>query len=100
LPANIKLGWRGSSGPNTLAYYENSSIIVVKSVIAQAPGSDYSLMDKYCRACTIKQNGFVVYRRWLYRLYRLYRELMFFLFVSVTFTALDSMQHSKCITFL
>ncbi len=31
LPANIKLGWKGLPGTNTLAYYESSQITDVKS---------------------------------------------------------------------
>ncbi len=37
LPANIRLGWKGLSGTNTLAYYENPYITAVKSFIVQAP---------------------------------------------------------------
>jgi hypothetical protein len=37
LPANIRLGWKGLPGTNTLAYYENSQIISVISFIVQAP---------------------------------------------------------------
>jgi hypothetical protein len=36
-PANIRLGWRGLPGTNTLAYYENPEIMAVKSFILQAP---------------------------------------------------------------
>jgi hypothetical protein len=43
LPANIRLGWRGLPGTNTLAYYENPEITVEKSLIVLTPG-----------ACTIK----------------------------------------------
>ena len=35
LPANIRLGWRGLPGSNTLAYYENPLIPTVKSFIVQ-----------------------------------------------------------------
>jgi hypothetical protein len=39
LPANIRPGWRGLPGTNTLAYYENPSITAVKFFIVQAPGN-------------------------------------------------------------
>jgi hypothetical protein len=35
-PTTIRLGWKGLSGTNTLAYYENPQIIAVKSFIVQA----------------------------------------------------------------
>jgi hypothetical protein len=38
-PANIRLGWKGLSGTNALAYYENSKITTVKSFIRLAPES-------------------------------------------------------------
>jgi hypothetical protein len=38
LPTNIRLDWKGSPGTNTLAYYENSEITVIKSFIAFVPG--------------------------------------------------------------
>ncbi len=38
LPANIRLGWKGLPGTNTLAFYENLSITAVKSFIVQATG--------------------------------------------------------------
>ncbi len=38
LPANIRLGWKGLPGTNTLAYYENPQITTVKSFIVQATG--------------------------------------------------------------
>jgi hypothetical protein len=37
LPTNIRLGWKGLQGTNTLAYCENLSITAVKSFIVQAP---------------------------------------------------------------
>jgi hypothetical protein len=37
LPANIRLGWKGLPGTNTLAYYKNPLITAVKSFIVQAP---------------------------------------------------------------
>ncbi len=37
LPANIRLGWRGFPGTNTLAYDENPKFTAVKSFIVQAP---------------------------------------------------------------
>ncbi len=39
LNTNIRLGWKGLPGTNTLAYYENSSITAVKGFITLAPGS-------------------------------------------------------------
>jgi hypothetical protein len=36
-PTNIRLGWKGLPGTNTLAYYENPLIMTVKSFIVQAP---------------------------------------------------------------
>ncbi len=36
LPANIRLGWKGLVGTNTLAYYENSKIMAVKGFIGLA----------------------------------------------------------------
>jgi len=36
-PANIRLGWKGLPGSNTLAYYENLLITAVKRFIVQAP---------------------------------------------------------------
>jgi hypothetical protein len=38
LPANIRLGWKGLPGTNTLAYYENPYITAVRSFTVQAPG--------------------------------------------------------------
>jgi hypothetical protein len=43
-PLDIRLGWKGLSGTNTLAYYENQSITAVISFIIQAP----SLIHKVC----------------------------------------------------
>jgi hypothetical protein len=37
-PINIRLGWTGLPGTNTLAYYENPKITSVKSFIVPAPG--------------------------------------------------------------
>ncbi len=37
-PTNIRLGWKGLPGTNTLAYYENLQIMAVKSFILRAPG--------------------------------------------------------------
>jgi hypothetical protein len=37
LPANIRLGWKGLPGTNTLAYYGNLKITAAKSFIIQAP---------------------------------------------------------------
>jgi hypothetical protein len=36
---DISLGWRGLTGTNTLAYYENPKITAIKSLIVQAPGA-------------------------------------------------------------
>jgi hypothetical protein len=38
LPANIRLDWKGLPQTNTLAYYENSKIRVVKCFVTLAPG--------------------------------------------------------------
>ncbi len=38
LPLNIRLGWKGISGTNTLAYYEHSQIAAVKSFMTLGPG--------------------------------------------------------------
>jgi hypothetical protein len=38
LPANIRLGWKGLPGTNTLAYHDTATIMTVKSFIGQAPG--------------------------------------------------------------
>ncbi len=38
LPTNIRLGWKGLPGTNTLAYSENPQIMAVKSFMVQAPG--------------------------------------------------------------
>jgi hypothetical protein len=35
---NITLGWKGSRGPNTLAYYGHSQITAVKGYITLKPG--------------------------------------------------------------
>jgi hypothetical protein len=40
LPTNIRLGWKGLPGTNTLAYYENSEITTVKSFIVKATGAN------------------------------------------------------------
>ena len=39
IPTNIRLGWKGLSGTNTLAYYGNPKIAAVISLMIQAPGS-------------------------------------------------------------
>jgi hypothetical protein len=36
-PTNIRLSWKGLPGTNTLAYYKNPLITVIKSFIVQAP---------------------------------------------------------------
>jgi len=38
LPTNIRLGWKGLAGTNTLAYYEHLQITAVKSLITLTPG--------------------------------------------------------------
>jgi hypothetical protein len=38
LHINIRLGWKGLPGTNTVAYSENLQITAVKSFIVQAPG--------------------------------------------------------------
>ncbi len=43
-PENIRLGWRGLSGTNTLACYENPEITAVKSFIVQAPGPNVVML--------------------------------------------------------
>ncbi len=37
-PANIRLGWKGLPGTNTLAYYEKPQISALISFKGQAPG--------------------------------------------------------------
>jgi hypothetical protein len=37
LPANIRLGWKGSQGTNTVAYYEHLKMTDVKSFITLPP---------------------------------------------------------------
>ncbi len=44
LPTNIRLGWKGFPGRNTLVYYKNPLITSVKSFIVQAPGMYYRLL--------------------------------------------------------
>jgi hypothetical protein len=38
LLANIRLGWKSMTNPNTLAYYDRATITDVKSFIVQPPG--------------------------------------------------------------
>jgi hypothetical protein len=38
LSTNLRLGWKGLTGTNTLAYYKHSLIAVVKSFITLTPG--------------------------------------------------------------
>ena len=38
LPANIRLGWKGLPGTNTLAYYQKAYLTAVKSFITSATG--------------------------------------------------------------
>ncbi len=40
LPKNIRLGWKGLPGADTLAYYENLWITYRKSFITLGPGWD------------------------------------------------------------
>jgi hypothetical protein len=40
LPANIRLGWKGLPGTNTLAYNKNLYITAIKSFIVQGPASN------------------------------------------------------------
>jgi len=42
LPINIRLGWKGLPGTNTLAFYKIPKITAVKGCIVQAP--QYSLI--------------------------------------------------------
>ncbi len=35
-PPNIRLGWKGMPGTNTLAFYENSKITAVKKVFSES----------------------------------------------------------------
>jgi hypothetical protein len=44
LPTNIRLSWKGLPGTNTVAYYENSLIIAIKSLLVQAPVKRMNLM--------------------------------------------------------
>jgi hypothetical protein len=37
LPTNIRLGWKGMPGTNTLAHYEHSYIMAAKSFITLGP---------------------------------------------------------------
>ncbi len=43
LPTNIRLGWKGFPGTNTLAYYEIPYVTTVKSFIGLAPVVDFSI---------------------------------------------------------
>ncbi len=38
LPTNIRLSWKGLPGTNTPAYYEDSKVTDVKSLITLSPG--------------------------------------------------------------
>ncbi len=44
MATNITLGLRGLPGTNTIAYYENPYITVVKSFTAQAPGEEHLIV--------------------------------------------------------
>jgi hypothetical protein len=48
LPSNIRLGWKGLLGANTLTYYNNPKIAAVKSFIVQAPEE---LIQKFMNEC-------------------------------------------------
>ena len=48
-PINIRLGWKGLSETNTLAYYKYPYITAVKSFIVKAPGT---VEFHYCIPCT------------------------------------------------
>jgi hypothetical protein len=55
---NIRLGWKGLSGTNTLAYYNNSKIRVVEGVIALAlvrvrPGAYHTTEEEAKRCYTM-----------------------------------------------
>ncbi len=56
LPANIRLGWKGLPGTNTLVYYENPYITAVKSFIVQAPAVEPILTCNHETACIIVQD--------------------------------------------
>jgi hypothetical protein len=62
LPPNIRLGWRGFPGTNTLAYYKNPYAAAVKSFIVQAPGGIYKTFYGYlyCFVCTTTYTIFVI----------------------------------------
>ncbi len=53
LTENIRHGWKGLPGTNTLNYHENPQITTVKSFIGLASG-----------ACTTKCYSFVIYGKW------------------------------------
>ncbi len=40
LPTNIKQGWKGLPGKNSIAYFELSQIVAVKSFITLGPGAN------------------------------------------------------------
>jgi hypothetical protein len=45
LLTNIRLGWKGLPGTNTLAYYEHSQLTDVKRFITLDPGSNGWWLD-------------------------------------------------------
>ncbi len=51
LPANIRLYWKGLPDTNTLAYYENSQIAVVKGFITSTPDHSRCERDAARDAC-------------------------------------------------
>jgi hypothetical protein len=55
LPTNIRLGWEGLPGTNTLAYYENFQVGAVKSFVALGLGAATSLVRS--KGPTCHRNG-------------------------------------------
>jgi hypothetical protein len=43
----LRLGWKGLTGTNTLAYYKNLLITAVKSYIVQAFGYKNPILSRY-----------------------------------------------------
>jgi hypothetical protein len=46
LLANIRQGWKGLAGTNTLAYYDHSSIAALKGLITLVPGLERVDLDR------------------------------------------------------
>ncbi len=61
LPTNIRLGWNGLKGTNTLAYYENSQITDAKSLITLVPGFASSNLFNFSKF-TRQRNKLVRFR--------------------------------------